>query len=154
MLVSGICINDMVVNEIGKFAILWNEFEKIFTQYGNNYDFLSLCERITFEMKACDELRLYLLAQKNYTSQETEKFVNSFLFTTNAIPPKEQKIKNIVYFLDNKGTTEEKMCGCLHTIKRYRDNLMHGIKDLSGLNDQLIVFKTINEILEYIIVNN
>ena len=39
-------------------------------------------------------------------------------------------------------------CGCLLVIYRIRNNLMHGLKCIEQLNDQLELFQTVNGVLE------
>ena len=147
-------VDNEVIVEIGKFAILWNEFERKLTGYGNNNNYDSykrICEIITYDETAYKELRNYLICQRNYRSGKTKDFVEKFLYTSNGIQANKNVITAICNYIDDDGIKTEKLCGCLYTIQRYRNNLMHGIKDLSGLDDQLSVFKIINKLLESIL---
>ena len=155
-------IKDQVIYEIGRFSILWNEFERRYTNYGRNS--LGRCANELMRNKTAyleffSTLRWYLLEQKSFCGIEsTQDFVEYFLFTEYAkrnpdLQSKEEinrqrKIRSICFFLDNTNTEKETVLGCLYIIHRYRDNLMHGLKNLDGLNNQYTVFKSFNEFLE------
>ena len=43
---------------------------------------------------------------------------------------------------------EDLGCGCLLVIYRIRNNLMHGLKCIEQLNDQIKLFEAVNDVLE------
>lgn len=47
-------------------------------------------------------------------------------------------------------TGDDLNCGCLLVIYRIRNNLMHGLKMVEELNNQLKLFKAVNGVLESI----
>lgn len=49
-------------------------------------------------------------------------------------------------FMEQK--EEDVRCGCLLVIYRIRNNLMHGLKCIEQLNDQLKLFEAVNGVLE------
>ena len=49
-----------------------------------------------------------------------------------------------------KQDSEDLRCGCLLVIHRLRNNLMHGLKLIEELNEQLTLFQAANEVLESI----
>lgn len=51
-------------------------------------------------------------------------------------------------FMDQTG--DDLNCGCLLVIYRIRNNLMHGLKMVEELNNQLKLFKAVNGVLESI----
>ena len=157
MIIAEIDIHDDVVKEIGKFTILWNMFEKKYTKYGNEKNYIELAHTLEFSPEIFEEIRVHLLNQRclriNDESQ-TDEFVKVYLFSENARlkPDKLSKeflpVKFICQFLDKEGLIEEQQCGCLYAVERYRNNLLHGIKSLNDLEEQLNAFKAINLLLE------
>ena len=60
----------------------------------------------------------------------------------------EEDINLMRMFLEQSG--DDLVCGCLLVIHRIRNNLMHGLKLLCELDDQIEFFSAANEILENI----
>lgn len=151
MRIIGYDLSDEVVLEIGKFAILWNNFEKdLFNFKFRASDLQFVCHAITFNLDLLEEFRIHLNSQYLYYNDD-ELFIKYFLYTENSDRcPKLWEKEYICDFLHNSGTDVDKFCGCILVIHRYRNNLMHGMKNVAGLEQQLQVFKIINEFLESI----
>lgn len=144
-------LSDEVVLEIGKFAILWNEFEKNFFKYEFKPSKLkSVLQNIVIDQNLLKEFRDDLGLQYCYYNN-IDKFIKDFFYTNNSNHnPNKQDKDYICYFLNDTGTYVDKLYGCILIIYRYRNNLMHGMKNVEGLEQQLQVFKIINGLLESI----
>ena len=59
-------------------------------------------------------------------------------------------MKMMQMFLLQIGNDDELVCGCLLIIHRIRNNMMHGLKVIKELNDQIELFRSANEVLESI----
>ena len=59
-------------------------------------------------------------------------------------------MKMMQMFLLQIGNNDELVCGCLLVIRRIRNNMMHGLKVIKELNDQIELFRSANEVLESI----
>ena len=133
-------LKNKTVLEIGKFAILWNWFEKEFCENNCNYSRLK---------NASENVRID--SKKQYMfMQVTEEYVDTGLYPDNArrtrTDAEERKVMED--FIDQKeGDTT---LGCLMTIYRIRCNMMHGLKIVEQLDDQYELFKAVNGVLESI----
>ena len=74
------------------------------------------------------------------------EYVQQSLSPTGARQPQEDDKRLMEEFLKQSG--DDLTCGCLLTIYRIRNNLMHGLKQIEDLNTQLDLFKAVNEVLE------
>ena len=142
-------LDNEIILEIGKFTILWAEFEK---QYCNNncksnaiWNFASnfqVNEDILQDL--CEKLkgRIDSLGLNEY------EYVNYNLIPEGAIKPSLADLKTIKDFINFSG--ENLLAGALLSIYRIRNNLLHGLKELSELNGQVALFKSMNKVLENI----
>ena len=74
------------------------------------------------------------------------EYVQQSLSPAGARQPQEADKRFMEEFLKQSG--DDLTCGCLLTIYRIRNNLMHGLKQIEDLNTQLDLFKAVNEVLE------
>ena len=142
-------LKDETVLEIGKFAVLWNWFEKTFCNNNCNYNRL----KESIEFIKIDETKQKRLAEvfdvrKYMFMQITEDYVNTGLYPDNARRSKTDKEerKAMEDFINQSG--DEVALGCLMTIYRIRCNMMHGLKIVEQLDDQYELFKAVNGVLE------
>lgn len=148
MIVKGYEIEDRVVAEIGKFAILWNCFERLFF---NNFlspkDIIKKSNIIAVdrekEKALVDEIqkRIYLLYD-----DDVNNYVNDGLHPGNAIQSDGKYKQYMQEFIDQ--SSQNSTIGCLLIIHRIRNNLMHGLKMPDNLNGQYKLFKAVNGVLE------
>lgn len=146
-------LEDNIVTEIGKFTILWAEFEK---EYCNNdcSDKLIIQEKDSFRVKEnllmCFNNNLH--DRMEYFNTDIEAYTNYNLIPENARKPKNEYIKIMKDFINlDELVKNDWVCGALLYIYRIRNNLLHGLKIISELNKQLDLFKSMNAILKSIL---
>lgn len=158
--------NKETILEIGKFAVMWNFFE--YDKFNKECEVSKIKDyvaklNITEELVAkCydlrDKLRDYLMwheivdvktiwkkfytkkkkVKNNDGSWQLIKPINDYVFEyLNNIP-----LKNI-----------QLLEGCLYVCLRLRNNLFHGVKLYYSLDDQIEIFKALNNLLEEILKN-
>lgn len=147
-------INDAVVSEIGRFAILWNCFEKNYCE--NNCSINQIVQKsktlIADDKKITSFLQVLHDRRDLQYDQSIEKYINEGLFPGNARHTKPEFDSHMRNFMEQ--TNDGCLTGCLLIIYRIRNNLMHGLKDIDDLNDQLELFRTAGDVLESIGCNN
>ena len=151
MEIKGNNLNDKTVLEIGKFAILWNCFEK---EYCNNN-----CKAAVIREKA-NLIQIDIVTQANFADainkrriklgQSITEYITNGLHGENAHGSPETDMNTMCKFLERCGDNDEPVCGCLLIIHRIRNNMMHGLKVINELNDQIELFRSANEVLESI----
>jgi len=159
MTVETICVGPEIFNtdtvlEVGKFTILWNIFEnKKCSCYCSPSKIMKMEEVLVslnndpFE-KLASELfkRADKLGYGNVVS-----YVKSSLYSSNAIITNvDQKthIPEIIKFIESGG---ENKLGALFAIYRIRNNMFHGLKGYSELDNQISLFSSMNAVLEEIL---
>ena len=165
--IKGFDFWDDVVTEIGKFAILWNEFERKHTTFGKikirdieSANLPHLSPEDTRKIRDALKFQYEEYHAIERTPEEIKRFLKAFLYTEHGRFI-EKDFTLIRKFYEDNGTEDEITKGCLLTIHRYRDNLLHGIKTMHddapsmntvawGLNGQLDIFIVLNSILESI----
>lgn len=123
-------LENKTVLEIGKFTILWAEFEK---NYCNNecnsnaiWDFASISTvNEDFLRDLCDKLK----GRISYLGVNENQYINYNLTSERARKPSQADIKTIKDFINFKG--ENLLAGAMLAIYRIRNNLLHGLKELS-----------------------
>ncbi len=145
MLIKGYNLDDELIMEIGKFAVLWNLFEK---NYCNNNcsskTIVDACNNITVSKDSQAALAKALNKIRSWFELLYYDYIMKGLYSSNR-RPKAYEIKYINAFLKQEGNT---ICGCLLCVYRIRNNMMHGLKNVDELNNQLEIFKTANKVLE------
>lgn len=142
-------LDNKTVLEIGKFTILWAEFEK---NYCNNecnsnaiWDFVSsyaVNEDLLRDL--CNKLK----GRIGYLGANENQYINYNLTPERARKPSQADLKTIEDFINFKGANL--LSGAMLAIYRIRNNLLHGLKELSDLNEQIELFKSMNSVLENI----
>ncbi len=151
MQIKGRNLENETVLEIGKFAILWNCFEK---EYCNNN-----CKAAVIREKA-NLIQIDIGTQANFADvinkrriilgQSITEYITNGLHGKNAHGSLETDMNTMCKFLEQSGDYDELVCGCLLVIRRIRNNMMHGLKAVSELNKQIELFRSANEVLESI----
>ena len=139
------------VLEIGKFATLWNCFEK---EYCNNN-----CKAAVIREKA-NLIQIDIGTQAKFADvinkrriklgQSITEYITNGLHGENAHGSPETDMNTMCKFLEQCGDYDELVCGCLLVIRRIRNNMMHGLKAVSELDKQIELFRSANEVLESI----
>ena len=149
MLIQGTELDDQLVVELGKFAILWNCFERF------QCDKMCSSERIRtiapvlhIDKEKQSALAAVLNKRRSWFGQIIPEYVETGLYPTGARSSSEKDCALMVDFMEQKGGNLNS--GCLLAIYRIRNNLMHGLKMVEQLNDQLELFQAVNDVLESI----
>ena len=141
-------LKDETVLEIGKFAILWNLFEK---QYCNNScnpnQLRRIAPSLTIESDALKKLAIVLNARRLWFEMVISDYARRSMHPGNARISSEENIRCMEQFLKMEG--EELVLGCLLIIHRIRNNLMHGLKIAEQLDDQFALFEAVNTVLQH-----
>lgn len=147
MEIKGENLNDELVLEIGKFAILWNCFER-FECYNscNPAKIKSIYQFIDIDKNKQAELARVLNERRSWFGQVIPEYVETGLYPGNARQGQGEDRLLMEKFMEQKD--DDVRCGCLLVIYRIRNNLMHGLKCIEQLNDQLELFKAVNGVLE------
>ena len=84
--------------------------------------------------------------RRSFYNMIIHEYVQQGLSPIGARQPQEDDKRLMEEFLKQSG--DDLTCGCLLTIYRIRNNLMHGLKQIEDLDTQLDLFKAVNEVLE------
>ena len=145
MLIKGYDLNNELIVEIGKFAVLWNLFEANYFEYKcTPKRIMEMCDYKSVCIEKQESLAKALNDRREWLEQLYADFIVSGLYSDDRHPT-EDEIKHIKAFLKQEGNT---ICGCLLCVSRIRNNMMHGLKDVEKLNDQIEIFKAANGVLE------
>ena len=90
--------------------------------------------------------------RRSWFGQTISEYVETGLYPGNAHQSQEEDRLLMEKFMEQK--EDDLRCGCLLVIYRIRNNLMHGLKCIEQLNDQLELFKAVNGVLESLDRNN
>lgn len=147
MEIKGEKLNDELVMEIGKFSILWNCFERF---QCNNFCTAKKIKEV-YSLVSIDKDKQIKLAKvlnqrRAWFGQVIPEYVETGLYPGNAHQSQEEDRLLMEKFMEQK--EDDLRCGCLLVIFRIRSNLMHGLKCVEQLNDQLELFKAVNGVLE------
>ena len=147
MLIKGNTLDNDLVMEIGKFSILWNCFERFqcdnFCTAKRIKEVYSL---VNIDKEKQAELAKVLNQRRAWFGQVIPEYVETGLYPGNAHQSQEEDRLLMEKFMEQK--EDELRCGCLLVIYRIPNNLMHGLKCIEQLNDQLELFQTVNGVLE------
>ena len=152
MEIAGYNLKQKTVTEIGKFAILWNRFEH-FTcnKRCSPSKIIHVGKSISIDETKVNNFREAVKNRMELCDEDTISYVTDGLYPDGAkkIPNEEtQQIieQNMKQFIDN--TKPNNIPGCLLVIYRIRNNMMHGLKDISELDEQFELFQAANGVLE------
>ena len=141
-------LDDKLIIEIGKFAVLWNLFEKEHCNNNCNREKIKIaCEFIVIDQEKQAKFAQALNKRREWFKQLYLDFINTNLYSDNK-KPTDEEIEAIKCFLNQDG--KDWTYGCLLCVYRIRNNMMHGLKDIEKLNKQIGIFQAVNEILESI----
>lgn len=145
-------LENKIVFEIGKFTILWEEFEKNYCSNNcNSKKILAFSLTISVDNKILKDFSKELHGRTEYFNEDIETYTNYNLIPQNAHRPKSKYIKIMRDFINlDELVNSDWICGALLCIYRIRNNLLHGLKELSELNGQMGLFKSMNKVLENI----
>lgn len=149
MLIKGHELGDELVVEIGKFSILWNCFERFHCDnFCKPAVIKKVCKKLSIDNDIQKELAEVLNERCSWFCPDIIHYVEYSLHPGNAHKSSHEDMVLMQDFLKQSG--EKLSCGCLLVIYRIRNNLMHGMKCVEQLNNQLELFKAVNRVLESI----
>ena len=135
------------VLSIGKFAILWNIFER---EKCNNYCTVSKIEKLIFNTSDKWHQLAEVLKQRQEQFDLTEEQYITRKLRRQGL--NSERIEKINKFLQSNG--QEDIVGGLFAIYRIRNNMFHGEKDYQMLDGQKELFDAVNNVLESILRDN
>ena len=140
-------LDDELIIKIGRFSVLWNCFERFQCNNSCNPNSIkAICAKISIEKDKEVALATVLNKRRSFYNMIISEYVQQGLSPTGARQPQEDDKRFMEEFLKQSG--DDLTCGCLLTIYRIRNNLMHGLKQIEDLNTQLDLFLAVNEVLE------
>lgn len=147
MLIKGYNLSDDLIVEIGKFAVLWNLFESEYCNYNCNHSKIKrICGYIVVSEDKQHNFAQVLNGRRLIYGQTYAEYIQNGLYSENRAPNSDEKVQ-IEKFLNQES---DSLCGCLDCVFRIRNNMMHGLKNVEMLNDQIEIFKAANGVLEAI----
>lgn len=149
MLIKGYDLQEATVLEIGRFAILWNCFER--SQCDNNcYPKViqSIAKTIRIDNEKQAHLAEVLNKRRHWFGQLEMDYVRDSLHPGNAKGSTEEDMVAMRQFMKQDGDNLTR--GCLMVLYRIRNNLMHGLKHLEELDGQIELFRAASAVLESI----
>ena len=149
MILNGENLNNELILEIGRFAILWNCFER---DYCNNFCKIPEVKNAALFVNIDDakqaQLSKILNQRRRRFGQNVAEYIDAGLHPRNAHHNSTETKQLMRQFLEQ--SDGDLRSGCLLVIFRIRNNLMHGLKNIGELNNQLELFQAINDVLESI----
>lgn len=145
--IIGCDLHKETVLAVGKFAILWNIFER---EKCGNHCTTSKIEELTFNTSDKWQRLAEVLKRRQEQFDLTEgQYIARKLRQRGLNSEQIEKIKR---FLQSNG--QEDVIGGLFAIYRIRNNMFHGLKEYQMLNTQKELFDAVNNVLESILGSN
>jgi len=137
--------------EVGKFAVLIGLFEKEKCDYGRQIDLTKVAKEIEDKKISTKELATAIRGRVDLYEKDVEVYVEYILEDPAkvAYAMTETKRKYIEGFINSEGSSS--VIGGLIAIYRIRNNMFHGIKQVSSLNNQIELFKAMNKFLQEVL---
>ncbi len=145
MNINGRQIESETVLEIGKFAILWNIFEKEKCNTNCNIEKLRTLIQHEKTNQHWRDLSQVFKNRVTANASDSERYVDTKLSI--GIGLNEAAKQEVKDFIEN--TESSHLLGGLIAIYRIRNNMYHGLKDWTALDSQIELFRGINKFLEY-----
>lgn len=149
MLIKDFVLRDETVLEVGKFAILWNCFERSWCNCDcNSPTIKSIAKTIPIDVEKRDCLAKVLNERRHLFQQLTTDYVEISLHPPQARLSRTEDREVMRQFIEQTGDDQTR--GCLLVLWRIRNNLMHGVKLIEELDGQYKLFCTATAVLESI----
>lgn len=149
MIINSVDLSNGLIIEIGKFAILWNCFERDFFNYRcNPHKIINSYDNIYIDRDKQHIFANVLNKRRLQFNFDIDEYVEEGLHPSNSNGSTPESTKLMKKFIECP--SEDNRCGCLLIILKLRNNLMHGLKDISELDKQIELFQAINLVLESI----
>lgn len=135
------------VLEVGKFAILWNIFENEKCNKDCSIEKLRNIAEIYETSIKWEDLALALRKRADNQGVNFSEYVDEYLSLGNGLNGGQKE--EVKKFLESGG--HKNLSGGLIAIYRIRNNIFHGLKDWTLLDEQIDLFQSLNTFLEEII---
>ena len=140
-------LREETVLEVGKFAILWNWFERAWCKNNcNPKEIQKIANSISIDSKKQALFAKILNERRHLFHQLAPEYIDRSLHPPKARPSSDDDKEAMLQFLDQTG--DNQTYGCLLILYRIRNNLMHGLKLLEELNGQVELFRAATAVLE------
>ena len=150
MRIRNVNLKDETIFEIGKFTVLWSNFEKekcdndcSLPKLRNMGDVISKISLDTLNRFA---LTLQKRGEKLTTGNVGKYVAEGFHPDGTRTPLDSDAQESLREFITSGG--QESHIGALFAIYRIRNNMLHGLKELVELDGQIELFKAVNNVLE------
>lgn len=164
--ICGKNINEETVLEVGKFAILWNVFEKTKCRESCQAD--KIMEIAQASEQSCKKIFIEFAKTLNNRAKpkheyidEQDKRIHIHCYVDNGLFPNQKSkdgitrdnrkygidiVEKIIDYIISVG--ERSIDGGLFAIWAIRNNMFHGSKEHGNLNEQINLFKSMNAVLK------
>lgn len=147
MLIKGYNLREETIFEVGKFAVLWNWFERSWCDNNcNPTKIKNIAKTIPVDIEKQAHLAEVLNQRRHWFGQLEMDYVRDSLHPGNARASSEEDMTIMRQFMEQTG--DEMTRGCLLVLHRIRNNLMHGMKLLEELDGQIELFRAATAVLE------
>ena len=147
--IRGHHLNEETVFEIGRFSILWSIFENQFCHLKCTSSVLAeIAPTLTIDPAARARFAEALRCRCDLYKLLSADYVRFSLHPSGSRLSSEDEQMLMQRFIEHRGG--ESTLGCLLIIRRLRNNLMHGLKLPEQLDDQLELFRAMNDVLEHL----
>ena len=141
--------NDDIVKEIGKFTIIWAEFEKHYCNNNcNSTTIRDFANDYFVDDEILEDFSIKIQGRIENNCVSKEEYVGYILIPNNANKLNIDDIQEMYKFIGQQ--EGDNTLGAFLCIYRVRNNLLHGLKVLSELSKQIELFKSMNKVLENI----
>lgn len=142
-------LNENIVKQIGKFTILWAEYEKQYCRNNcNSTTIRDFAKNYIVDTEILQDFAIKARGRIGRINENEAEYVSYNLIPENANQPNKDDIQEMYKFIEQQG--DENTLGAFLCIYRIRNNLLHGLKAISELNEQIELFKSMNKVLENI----
>ena len=147
MLIKGHNLQENTILEVGKFAILWNWFERSWCRNNcNPKEIQKIVNSISIDAQKQAHFANILNERRYLFHQIASEYVDISLHPPKARPSSDDDKEAMLQFLLQTG--DNQIYGCILILHRIRNNLMHGLKLLEELDGQIELFRAATAVLE------
>ena len=141
--IAGYNFRQNTVEEVGKFAILWNKFEK---DKCNNHCSTGKLRKISIfaPSEHFQNLARTLKHRSELLGLRYDAYVRRGLSMGHGLNSEDMDL--ILAFMNSDG--KDNLAGGLLAIYRIRNNMFHGLKEWTDLDNQIELFEAMNNVLE------
>ena len=150
MLIKGHNLKDETVLAVGEFTLMWDWFERTWfnSKSCNPQKLKEKANSIHIDSQALNHFACVLRQRRDRFGCDTTTYVARKMHPVGARKFSDEDKAIICEFMDQTGSEQTR--GCLLAVLRIRNNLMHGLKILDELDNQLELLRAATKVLESI----